>query len=167
VASSAFRAWQLIGYHDWVPLAAKEATLELGVRKPDADEVKRARAILAEAGSPLKTLPQIYARETVLLNDWPDTVTTVVQAMRIGDAGIVTFPGEAFVELGLETKKKSPFETTLCIELANDYAGYIPTARAHELGGYETWRARSAFLEKDAADKLVATAVQLLTDLAR
>ena len=55
-----------------------------------------------------------------------------------------------FVEIGLEIKKKSPLKPTFTIELANGYNGYLPTPEQHELGGYETWRARSSYLEVDA-----------------
>lgn len=168
VAAESFKAWQEVEYHDWVPLGVRETTLELGVRKPAASEIARAKEILAKATDPvLKTLEEIYARETVLLAERPDTVTTPLQAIRVGDLGIVTFPGEAFVEMGLEVKKKSPFGTNLCIELANDYAGYIPTPEAHEQGGYETWRARSSFLETGASPKMVAAVVQMLEELAK
>ncbi len=80
--------------------------------------------------------------------------------------GVATFPGEAFAELGLEVKAKSPFKPTMLIELANDYRGYIPTPEAHQNGGYETWRAKSSYLEVMAAPKMVASAVRQLERLA-
>jgi len=166
VAAESYKAWQRIEHHDWVPLAARETLLTLGVRKPSPAEVEEARRKLAGTGPNLEEMAQVYARETVLLNEWPDTMQCAVQAMRIGGLGIVTFPGEAFCELGLAVKKASPFETMLCIELANGYHGYIPTAEAHEAGGYETWRARSSCLEKLAAPKMVAAGVEMLKALA-
>ena len=33
------------------------------------------------------------------------------------------------------------------VSLANAYHGYLPTPEHHALGGYETWRARSSYLE--------------------
>lgn len=166
VAAESYKAWQRIEHCDWVPLGAREMALSLGVRKPSPADLDEARRKLAGAGSELKELPQIYAREAVLMEDWPETVQCIVQALRIGELGIVTFPGEAFCELGLAVKKASPFETTLCIELANGYHGYIPTAEAHEAGGYETWRARSSFLERQAAPRMVAAGVEMLKALA-
>ena len=59
-------------------------------------------------------------------------------------------PCEVFVEIGLEIKAKSPLKPTFTIELANGYNGYLPTPEQHALGGYETWRARSSYLEVDA-----------------
>jgi hypothetical protein len=48
------------------------------------------------------------------------------------------------------------------VSLANGYNGYLPTAAQHALGGYETWRARSSYLEVGAADAITATALELL-----
>ena len=110
----------------------------------------------------------IYARETVLLPQYAaPQIKTWVQTMRIGNLGIATMPGEAFVELGMAVKQASPFETTMMIELANDYRGYIPTEEAFGAGGYETWRAKSSYLETGAAPRLVRSAVGQLEKLAR
>ncbi|MEW6234522.1 MAG: neutral/alkaline non-lysosomal ceramidase N-terminal domain-containing protein [Candidatus Omnitrophota bacterium] len=164
-AAKALKVMENMEYRDWVPLDIKEKWLETGVRKPSADEIEEAKNILQQAGSEIKTLRQIYARESVLMADWPEKVEIPVQALRIGDAGIATLPGEVFVELGLEVKKKSPFLLTFCIELANAYDGYIPTAAAHQQGGYETWRARSSFLAPDAGAKIVAAALDMLEQI--
>ena len=56
-----------------------------------------------------------------------------IQAFRIGDAGLVSFP----VESGLKVKRRSPFHTTFCLGLANDAAGYVPIPEAYPEGGYE------------------------------
>jgi hypothetical protein len=53
----------------------------------------------------------------------------------------------------------------MCIELANDYRGYFPNADAYALGGYETWRARSAFATKGAAEEMLETGLKLLNEL--
>ena len=134
------------------------------MRWPGADEVAAARKIVAAAGSgPYQERQHIYARETLILGEsYPKKVKTPIQALRIGSLGIATFPGEAFVEMGIEVKAKSPFQPTMVIELANDYRGYIPTVEGHELGGYETWRAKSSYLEKQAAPKMVSAALRQL-----
>ena len=165
VANDTLRVLGGIKYQNWAPMASRATTVELGVRKPSPQDVEDARRIIEKAGPQLKSLPEIYARETVLLDKWPEKVSAPVQALRLGDVGIVTFPGEAFVEMGLEVKDKSPFPLTFVIDLSNNYLGYIPTVAAHEQGGYETWRARSSFLERDAAPKLVSTALDLLKQI--
>lgn len=165
VAAEAAKVWPQIEFRDWVPLGAREEKIDVRVRRPSAADVDRAKGILAKAGPVLKGFTQVYAYETFKMADWPEKVPSLVQAMRVGDVGIAAFPGEMFVELGLELKKRSPLAQTLCIELANDYRGYFPNAQGYEDGGYETWRARSAFAEKGSGEKLVETALRLLNEL--
>ena len=71
-----------------------------------------------------------------------------------------------FVEIGLKLKKESPFAQHFTISLANGYNGYLPTAEHHKLGGYETWRARSSFLEVDAEAKIREKILELLKQVA-
>ena len=72
-----------------------------------------------------------------------------------------------FAETGLEIKRRSPLKPTFTIELANGYNGYLPPPEQHRLGGYETWRARSSYLEVEAAPKVTATVLELLNKVAR
>jgi neutral ceramidase len=74
VADAAFQAYQTIQYYDWVPLVMDEARLTLKVRKPTAEEVEEARPVFDSLpdGKP-RTWPEIYARETLILDQWPDT----------------------------------------------------------------------------------------------
>ena len=168
VAEAAYQALEHIEYHDWVPLEMVETEVELGVRLPSAEDVEGAKRILAEAGEPpLKGLPAIYARETVLLAEYPETVKAKVQAIRIGDLGVTTSPCETFVETGLAIKEGSPFKKTFTISLANGYNGYLPTPEHHEYGGYETWRARSSYLAADAEPKIRQTQLDLLQRVAQ
>lgn len=153
---------------DGLAIASRAETLELGVRKPDPAELERARRIHEEAlarGPVMRTAEEIYARESIKLAEYPDTVPATVSAHRVGDLAIVGIPCEVFVEIGLEIKAKSPFPTTVVVSLANGYNGYLPTERHHELGGYETWRARSSYLETAAASKITAAALRLLENL--
>jgi hypothetical protein len=163
VARAAVAAFQKIDHRDWVPLAIVEQEIELGVRRPSAADVARAREILAAAKDKvLKTLPEVYARETVLLADYPARVRLKLQAVRVGGLGIAAIPCEVFVATGLAIKQQSPLKPTFIVELANGYNGYLPTPEQHQLGGYETWRARSSYLEVEAATKIAAAVLQLL-----
>ena len=124
LAAESCRAWRSLYYHGSVDLDASVEQLKLGVRLPAAADLAQARKILV--GAPKEgnycDRAQIYAHETLIVSEtFAPTVRTFVQTRRIGDLGIATFPGEAFVELGLEIKKKSPFETQFLVELANDY----------------------------------------------
>ena len=168
VARVAVEAWKTIEWRPHVPLAMREAELELRVRRPPPEEVVRAWEIVAMAGrAELKGLEQIYARETALLAEYPPTVRLKLQAIRIGELGIAAIPCEVFVEIGLAIKKRSPLRPAFTIELANGYNGYLPTPDHHALGGYETWRARSSYLEVDASPKILETVLRLLGEAAR
>lgn len=154
-------------YQDWVSLASAQKELQLGVRKADGTELAAARKVVdVAAGREMKLLPEIYARETVLLNDYPEKVPVLIQVFRLGDLAIAQIPCEVFAEIGLDIKAHSPFGQTFTIELANGYNGYLPTPDQHALGGYETWRARSSYLEVDASTKILATVHGLLNTLA-
>ena len=86
-----------------------------------------------------------------------------VQVIALGDeVAWVALPGEIFVELGLEVKRRSPYRTTIVVELANGYLGYIPTRRAYAEGAYEVVSARVA---EGSGERLVETAVRLLANL--
>lgn len=165
LAVAAFEAVKNAPYRPWVPLAAAQEEVTLGVRKPNNSEIARAEKIVANAEGPnMKSLEEIYARETLLLKDYPSQVDILLQVFRIGDLAIAAIPAEVFVEIGLELKAKSPFKPTFTIELANGYNGYLPTPAQHELGGYETWRARSSYLEEQASEKILRTLFKLLAN---
>jgi hypothetical protein len=168
VADSALEAYRKIEHRDWVSLDAAVQEIELGVRLPDEKEIQRAKEILAKAGArELRGLEEVYARETVLIAKYPPRVKIILQALRIGDLGICAIPCEVFVEIGLELRKKSPLKNTFTIELANGYNGYLPTPAQHELGGYETWRARSSYLAVDASTQITRTLLGLLEKVSK
>ena len=64
-----------------------------------------------------------------------------LQALRLGDALLVTTPGETFVEIGLAIKAASPVDHTFVLGYTNGNVGYIQTAAAFGEGGYEVDRA--------------------------
>jgi hypothetical protein len=163
VAQAAFAAYRTIDYFDWVPLVMKESRITLGVRMPGADEVAEAKKSFPEMDSrPPSTLPEVYARETVILAGMPATRELKLQALRIGRLGITAIPCEVYGGTGLRIKRQSPLRPTFTIELANGYAGYLPTPDQFPLGGYTTWRARSSCLEVGAEPKITAEVLRLL-----
>lgn len=163
VATTAKKGIDTATHRGDITIAVARKELELKVRKPTAADIKRAEEILEKAKGPeLKGVEEIYARETVLLAKYPDTVKLVVQAIRVGELGVVAIPCEVFTEIGLALKKASPLKSTFTVSLANGYNGYLPTPAQHALGGYETWRARSSYLEVSASDAITTAAVELL-----
>jgi hypothetical protein len=81
-----------------------------------------------------------------------------------GDMAICAIPFEVFVEIGLELKDKSPFAHTFTISHANGSNGYLPTAKQHELGGYETWLGTNR-VELHAADRIIASLLGMLDQM--
>jgi neutral ceramidase len=166
VAEVALQVYENIQWHDWVELKSAHKEILLGVRKADAAQLANARETLAkakkQAGQYGGWSPEVYAREAVLLAAFPDQVPVLLQAFRIGDLGIAAIPCEVFAQIGLTLKKESPLKPMFTIELANGYNGYLPTPEQHKLGGYETWRARSSYLDVQAAPKIEQTILALL-----
>jgi len=170
VSNATMKAYAEIQHRSDVTLAMIEREIDLGVRRPNLDALKQAHEILASTAriekgpyaGQFRDRKAIYARETVLLAEYPPTVRVKLQAIRIGDGAIAASPCETFVEIGLAVKKQSPFKHQMFIELANGYNGYLPTPAQHALGGYETWRARSSYLAVDASPKVESALVELL-----
>lgn len=86
-----------------------------------------------------------------------------LNALRLGPAVLLSVPGELFVELGLEIKRRSPSPYTWILGLCNGYAGYIPTRSSFDEGGYETTVATTSRVTSDTGEHLVGA----LSDLAR
>ncbi|MCD6089781.1 neutral/alkaline non-lysosomal ceramidase N-terminal domain-containing protein [Candidatus Bathyarchaeota archaeon] len=84
-----------------------------------------------------------YARSTIKYVESGENVRpTEIQVFRIGDGVLIALPGEIFVEIGLDIKKKSGLKHTFICELANDAIGYVPTREAFKEPGYEVGVAR-------------------------
>jgi len=153
---------ETVGLEYYLPSTLEEARAKLEEARRQLEQVERGSAPLphlhaarvnrAFAEYSLRRLERnLAARE----REYP----AEIQVFRIGDAGFVSFPGEFFVEVGLEVKKRSPFRTTFCLGLANDNLGYIPTEESYAEGGYEVAVARfgprSAARWEDAATRLL------------
>jgi len=59
------------------------------------------------------------------------------QAFRLGECAIIALAAETFTEIGMTIKDGSPAPTTLFAGCSNGCIGYLATAAAHALGGYE------------------------------
>lgn len=96
-----------------------------------------------------------------------ETRRTWLQAIRIGDVALVGVPAEYFTKLGLDIKRRSPFRYTVVAELANDWIGYLPDRKAHELGGYQTWTGLHSFAEPGTGEAVADEIVRMLNELAK
>ena len=131
--------------------------INLNVRKPSAAEVEAAKKIVSQTDYRLinpdaEAMVKIYAREQVLLNEYPDSIEFPVQALKIGKITIGALGGEFFAETGLALKKKINTNKYFTITMANGYIGYIPPAHEIEKGGYETWRCRTSHIAADGEE---------------
>jgi hypothetical protein len=64
-------------------------------------------------------------------------VVTDLQAMRIGELGMIGLPGEPFTQTVLDIKRASPWPVTAVVSYANDEVGYFPDNLAVSAGTYE------------------------------
>lgn len=168
VAAEVHRVYRGIRHEAWVSLAMEETDLPLGVRRPTPERLAWAQKVWAGVADPSRPANrrEVYARETLEVAKYPATLPMKLQAIRIGSLGIASAPCEVFAATGLQIKERSPLRETFTIELANGHGGYLPTLRDHELGGYETWLARSSYLEVDASEKIRDELLRLLAKVA-
>jgi hypothetical protein len=148
-------------------LAMRQREITLKHRVPTAEQIERAKRVLAVDAEGAKELPRLakaYAERTLKLAAQPPTTKVLVQTVRIGDLAICTLPFEVLVEIGLELKDKSPAADTFVVELANGGYGYLPTPEQHQFGGYETWLSTNK-VQKDASVILVDNLLEMLDEL--
>jgi len=168
VASAAMEAYGRIEYFDWAPIVMEESLLECGVRMPTVAEVAEAKEFLKTfEGRKPKNVPEVYAREAVILSQMPPTRELKIQALRIGPLGIGTIPNETYGGTGLYIKEHSPLKSTFVVELANGAEGYIPPPELHPLGGYTCWRARTACLEPQSERKIRERVLAVLENVSK
>ncbi len=169
-ADTAWRAQQKIQpYRSDVRLGMIQREITLKYRRPSEEQVAEAKTIAAikdkDAIEKLPRLAQNYARNMIgAAERSEDTITVIVQAIRIGDLAVCGFPFETFVETGLDVKKRSPFPQTMVIGLANGRHGYLPTPEQHKLGGYETWLGTN-IVQEDASVILTNNLLEMLAEL--
>jgi neutral ceramidase len=147
-----FRSVRVDG--DAPALAAAEEEVEFPLLPlPAPDEIRaereRAERELAEAEARGAGEPELrvlrfhganWARRTeaeIAAGSPRRRVRGPVCALRIGDAAIVTGPGEIFTEIGLAVKERSPADVTFYAGYSNGCVSYLPTAAEYPLGGYE------------------------------
>jgi len=159
LAQKVFEELKNVQWQNNPSLAVQYEELELAVRKPSPSELEAAGIAFIENDFDNLSLKEdvtqrIYDREQLLLNEYPDTFIAPVQSIKIGHLVIGALPGEFFSETGLKLKKSITSHNYFSISLANAYGGYILPAHELERGGYESWRARSSFMEPDAEQKI-------------
>ncbi|MCE9563327.1 MAG: neutral/alkaline non-lysosomal ceramidase N-terminal domain-containing protein [Planctomycetes bacterium] len=153
-----------------VSLGMIQREITLRLRKPTAEQLERAKAIVgitdeAERAK-LPPLAEPYAQRAIALSKADETLRVPLQAIRIGDIAICAIPFETFVETGLDLKRRSPFPRSIIVGIANGYNGYLPTPEQHKLGGYETWLGTNK-VQEDTSVIITNNLLEMLAELAK
>lgn len=164
LAAEALKVTEFMEFSPSAELGASMEKFAIKRRTPGGAELERIKKDLDLLGG-RETMLRQYLGEHEALKGQPMEDETYVQVLRIGDTALVGLPGEIFVEIGMEIKRKSPFKHTFVIELANDWIGYIPTERAFQGGGYETWLCRSSRAVPEAGRMMIESATRQLQKL--
>jgi hypothetical protein len=167
---------RILGRNDFkneIQIRSAIAPLALPIRKIPDEDVSRARELIALAESAENVLlhgldPRVEGLSILEMADYPNKEeTSVLQAVRLGPAYMIAFPGEVFIEHALSVFARLPAGVEcMAIGLANDYVGYIPTKVAFGEGGYEvkTSRASSRYAP-EAGELLVEGSLALLSSI--
>ena len=166
LAAKVHAALAKVEYRDQVTLAARYCEPMIATRRPSAEQMAWAKQTLDKpAPEPGKAdLSYFYAQRTLLMADYPASIPVPLQVLRIGEVCLGSMPNEVFCETGLEFRQRSPVPPALLVSLAHGYFGYLPTAKQHELGGYETWLGTSRF-EPQAAEKMLDTLLEMAAEV--
>lgn len=162
-ATLAEDAWQVIEKMEFVdkpPIATACMSVEVPVRKPSAREeagkIKGAQRFVD---------PKIYDRhmpEVIARLQKHKYQPAEIQAIRLGNACMVSIPAEYFTEFGLWIKEKTWPMNTMVVTHANGMLGYVPTELAFKRGGYETTLAGSSRMAPKTGQLLANHAVKLV-----
>jgi hypothetical protein len=101
------------------------------------------------------------ASEVVELPGKEGPVNAELMALKIGPYLLLTMPGEPMVEFGFQLEKAiADRATPIIVGYANGNIGYIATAAAHKVGGYEPNRS----ILKPEAEKVIIKQLGSLAD---
>jgi len=97
--------------------------------------------------------------------DKTPTLSVEVHALRIGDVVITTNPFELFVDYGIQMKARSKAIQTFVLQLTcGSGAGYLPTQRAVDGGGYSAV-VQSSRIGPEGGQVLVDRTVEMANSL--
>ncbi len=121
-----------------------------------------ARSVIREE---LATRPDYYAIRTasaeVMLPGKEGKIRAEMQALKVGPYLFLTMPGEPMVEYGMKLEKAiADRAIPIIVGYANGHVGYIATADAYEVGGYEPSRSPLA----PEAEMIILEQLSRLTD---
>lgn len=161
-----------------VRVATREIALPLIAQPPLAeaqarvDDAQRALDDLKARGAPaaeIEAATFVTKRANMALSrarayGGKETFPVELHLLQIGPAVLAGTEGEPFAEIGLAIKERSPFSATWFGGYTGGWAGYVPTADAYPLKGYEV---ETSPFAPEAAEKLVTETVAALQELER
>jgi hypothetical protein len=132
------------GIETGVRFAHRVEELKLPVRKVTESELEWARqeyARLEKAPATQANRHALMRRARGVIDRYrqQDAVTEFpmeLHVLRLGDVALATNPFELFLDYGVRMQARSRAALTFVVQLANDTAGYLPTAKAMAAGGY-------------------------------
>ncbi len=147
VGGAAIQAWaEIQGMTDQVALSALLRPISLPLLGP-----------LDAAGKPVVSVQEVaetrvgmpwaeYVRARAERFPWKAIIqedadswriAAELQTFRIGDIAVAAVPVEPFVEIGLHVKARAALPRAIFAGYSNGLVGYLPTASAYDIGGYE------------------------------
>jgi hypothetical protein len=85
-----------------------------------------------------------------------------IQALRLGEALVVAWPGELFVEYGLDLKARSSAKIFISTMANGELQGYVVTPEAEAVCGYE---AQMSLFPASAGAKIVDATLKLIEEI--
>lgn len=118
------------------PLAEARARVDEAQRR--LDDLKEGEAPAAEIeAATFATKRANMALSRAEMYGGQETFSVELHLLQIGPATLIGTEGEPFAAIGMAVKDGSPFPATWFGGYTGGWAGYIPTADAYPLGGYE------------------------------
>ncbi|MFC1713045.1 neutral/alkaline non-lysosomal ceramidase N-terminal domain-containing protein [Candidatus Poribacteria bacterium] len=150
------------------PMTLEQAEEELKKRKETFGKLKEQKNRVSQVLLDRTEAEAYYANQTRNSAKWfysearKSAIEVELQSILLGDTALTTFPGEVFVEIGLEVKRRSPFPRTFVIGVAGPATGYLPTGKAFSEGDYEVCGAKYS---AEAAQVLIEATLEQLRKL--
>ncbi len=182
VAGEALKVLVQMQFQPQVEVAGKRTTIMLQPREITPEMLEWAQAHLeSDAQVEGRWFPdRLWAREWIEMarqNEEEPQIPAELQALTVGDAAFVSTPAEYFCALGLDIKRRSKFDPTFVVELANGCVGYVGTRDAYAddyipredkpfTGGYETTPARSSKVAPGTGEQIADACVELVNSMA-
>lgn len=152
-----------------LPLIAQPPLAEAEARVREAqerlDDLKARSALTSEVEAATFVVKRAnMARSRAEMYGGKDAFPVAFHLLQIGPAVLIGVEGEPFAEIGLAIKAGSPVANTWFGGYTGGWAGYVPTAEAYPLKGYEV---ETSPFAPEAAELLIAETLATLHELER